>query len=102
MGPHYYIYNTDYLTTSYIFCVNNDSTHFLIAICPVIVICIYLYLLVASPAFFDYKEDGGSFPNPPSYNVATTLPSYDEAERTKVESAIPLVAGRVTVPRPPI
>ncbi|XP_028840489.1 NEDD4 family-interacting protein 1-like isoform X2 [Denticeps clupeoides] len=43
-------------------------------------------------AYFDYKEDG--FPKPPSYNVATSLPSYDEAERTKVEATIPLVAGR--------
>ncbi|XP_060911166.1 NEDD4 family-interacting protein 1-like isoform X4 [Labrus mixtus] len=40
-------------------------------------------------AFFDYKEDG-AFPKPPSYNVATTLPSYDEAERTKAETAVPL------------
>uniref|UniRef100_A0A8C8HUJ2 Nedd4 family interacting protein 1 n=1 Tax=Oncorhynchus tshawytscha TaxID=74940 RepID=A0A8C8HUJ2_ONCTS len=44
-------------------------------------------------AYFDYKENGG-FPNPPSYNVATTLPSYDEAERTKAEAHVPLVAGR--------
>ncbi|XP_060911164.1 NEDD4 family-interacting protein 1-like isoform X2 [Labrus mixtus] len=44
-------------------------------------------------AFFDYKEDG-AFPKPPSYNVATTLPSYDEAERTKAETAVPLVTGR--------
>lgn len=48
-------------------------------------------------AFFEYKEDGGRFPNPPSYNVATTLPTYDEAERSKEEAAIPLVAGRVMV-----
>lgn len=48
-------------------------------------------------AFFEYKEDGGRFPNPPSYSVATTLPSYDEAERSKAEAAVPLVAGRVTV-----
>ncbi|TKS72473.1 Glucosamine-6-phosphate isomerase 1 [Collichthys lucidus] len=47
-------------------------------------------------AFFEYKEDGGRFPNPPSYSVATTLPSYDEAERSKEEAAIPLVTGRVT------
>lgn len=53
--------------------------------------------LVASAAFFEYKEDGGRFPNPPSYSVATTLPSYDEAERSKEEAAIPLVAGRVMV-----
>ncbi|KAJ3588038.1 hypothetical protein NHX12_011632 [Muraenolepis orangiensis] len=59
----------------------------------------YSSVAAANAAFFDYKEDGGTggnFPNPPSYNVATTLPSYDEAERTKVETAIPLVAGRVT------
>lgn len=53
----------------------------------------YLSLL----AYFDYKENGG-FPKPPSYNVATTLPSYDEAERTKAEAHVPLVAGRVSVP----
>lgn len=58
--------------------------------------CNYL-LLVTPTAFFEYKEDGGRFPNPPSYSVATTLPSYDEAERSKAEAAIPLVAGRVTV-----
>lgn len=54
-------------------------------------------LPTAPPAFFEYKEDGGHFPNPPSYNVATTLPSYDEAERSKEEATIPLVAGRVIV-----
>lgn len=55
------------------------------------------HLLVTSTAFFEYKEDGGRFPNPPSYSVATTLPSYDEAERSKEEAAIPLVTGRVMV-----
>lgn len=55
-------------------------------------------MLVTLTAFFEYKEDGGRFPNPPSYSVATTLPSYDEAERSKAEAAIPLVTGRVTVP----
>lgn len=50
-----------------------------------------------SIAFFEYKEDGGRFPNPPSYSVATNLPSYDEAERSKEEAAIPLVTGRVMV-----
>ncbi|ELW69094.1 NEDD4 family-interacting protein 1 [Tupaia chinensis] len=44
-------------------------------------------------AYFDYKDESG-FPKPPSYNVATTLPSYDEAERTKAEATIPLVPGR--------
>ncbi|XP_030602814.1 NEDD4 family-interacting protein 1-like isoform X2 [Archocentrus centrarchus] len=44
-------------------------------------------------ACFDCKEDG-IFPKPPSYNVATTLPSYDEAERTKAETDVPLVPGR--------
>uniref|UniRef100_A0A8C6WGH9 Nedd4 family interacting protein 1, like n=1 Tax=Neogobius melanostomus TaxID=47308 RepID=A0A8C6WGH9_9GOBI len=44
-------------------------------------------------AFFQYKDDG-SFPKPPSYNVATSLPSYDEAERTKVETNVPLVNSR--------
>ncbi|XP_034033932.1 NEDD4 family-interacting protein 1-like isoform X2 [Thalassophryne amazonica] len=44
--------------------------------------------------YFDEKEDG-IFPKPPSYNVATTLPSYDEAERTKDDvAAVPLVTGR--------
>lgn len=43
--------------------------------------------------YFDYKDESG-FPKPPSYNVATTLPSYDEAERTKAEATIPLVPGR--------
>ena len=52
--------------------------------------------VVSSSAFFDYKEDG-DFPKPPSYNVATTLPSYDEAERTKAETSVPLVTGRVSV-----
>lgn len=47
-------------------------------------------------AYFDYKDESG-FPKPPSYNVATTLPSYDEAERTKAEATIPLVPGRVSV-----
>lgn len=56
-------------------------------------------MFVTSTAFFEYKEDGGRFPNPPSYSVATTLPSYDEAERSKEEAAIPLVTGRVTVNR---
>ncbi|KAI4882962.1 hypothetical protein NFI96_015629 [Prochilodus magdalenae] len=44
-------------------------------------------------AYFDYKDDA-AFPKPPSYNVATSLPSYDEAERSKAEAAVPLVAGR--------
>lgn len=47
-------------------------------------------------AFFEYKEDD-VFPKPPSYNVATSLPSYDEAERSKAESAVPLVTDRVSV-----
>lgn len=45
--------------------------------------------------YFDYKDESG-FPKPPSYNVATTLPSYDEAERSKAEATIPLVPGRVS------
>lgn len=53
-------------------------------------------LFVSALAYFDYKEDG-AFPKPPSYNVATTLPSYDEAERTKAETTVPLVTGRVSV-----
>lgn len=55
------------------------------------------HLILTSTAFFEYKEEGGRFPNPPSYSVATTLPSYDEAERSKEEAAIPLVTGRVVV-----
>lgn len=55
------------------------------------------HFILTSTAFFEYKEEGGRFPNPPSYNVATTLPSYDEAERSKEEAAIPLVTGRVVV-----
>ena len=47
--------------------------------------------LVCFSAYFELKEDG-AFPKPPSYNVATTLPSYDEAERTKAEAvAVPVV-----------
>ncbi|XP_015256674.1 PREDICTED: NEDD4 family-interacting protein 1-like isoform X1 [Cyprinodon variegatus] len=57
----------------------------------------YSSVAAANAAFFEYKEDGGRFPNPPSYNVATTLPSYDEAERSKAEAAVPLVTGRVSV-----
>ncbi|XP_063342302.1 NEDD4 family-interacting protein 1-like isoform X1 [Pelmatolapia mariae] len=53
----------------------------------------YSSVTADNSAFFDYKEDG-IFPKPPSYNVATTLPSYDEAERTKAETNVPLVPGR--------
>ncbi|KAG9351297.1 hypothetical protein JZ751_022541 [Albula glossodonta] len=53
----------------------------------------YSSIAADNAAYFDYKEDGG-FPKPPSYNVATSLPSYDEAERSKAEATIPLVAGR--------
>ncbi|XP_076862031.1 NEDD4 family-interacting protein 1 [Brachyhypopomus gauderio] len=49
--------------------------------------------IAAATGFFEYKEDG-NYPNPPSYNVATSLPSYDEAERTKAESTVPLVTAR--------
>ncbi|MEQ2244000.1 NEDD4 -interacting protein 1-like [Ilyodon furcidens] len=52
----------------------------------------YSSIALDSPDYFD-KEDG-VFPKPPSYNVATTLPSYDEAERTKAETSAPLVTGR--------
>ncbi|XP_005805505.1 NEDD4 family-interacting protein 1 isoform X4 [Xiphophorus maculatus] len=48
----------------------------------------YSSIAAESPAYFDCKEDG-VFPKPPSYNVATTLPSYDEAERTKAETSAP-------------
>ncbi|XP_034539600.1 NEDD4 family-interacting protein 1-like isoform X1 [Notolabrus celidotus] len=53
----------------------------------------YSSIAADNGAYFDYKEDG-AFPKPPSYNVATTLPSYDEAERTKAETTVPLVTGR--------
>ncbi|XP_031427640.1 NEDD4 family-interacting protein 1-like isoform X1 [Clupea harengus] len=53
----------------------------------------YSSIAADSAAFYDYKEDG-PFPKPPSYNVATTLPSYDEAERSKAEATVPLVADR--------
>ncbi|CAL8400386.1 unnamed protein product [Boreogadus saida] len=46
----------------------------------------YSCVSAENAAYFDLKDDG-AFPEPPSYNVATTLPSYDEAERTKAESA---------------
>jgi len=55
----------------------------------------YLLYNFSFAAYFDYKDESG-FPKPPSYNVATTLPSYDEAERTKAEATIPLVPGRVS------
>ncbi|XP_030217223.1 NEDD4 family-interacting protein 1-like isoform X2 [Gadus morhua] len=45
----------------------------------------YSCVSAENAAYFDLKDDG-AFPKPPSYNVATTLPSYDEAERTKAES----------------
>nr|KAF6448124.1 Nedd4 family interacting protein 1 [Rousettus aegyptiacus] len=53
----------------------------------------YSSISAESAAYFDYKDESG-FPKPPSYNVATTLPTYDEAERTKAEATIPLVPGR--------
>ncbi|KAM4545785.1 NEDD4 family-interacting protein 1-like isoform 1-T1 [Odontesthes bonariensis] len=53
----------------------------------------YSSITADSSAYFDYKDEG-AFPKPPSYNVATTLPSYDEAERTKAETSAPLVTGR--------
>ncbi|KAI5626803.1 NEDD4 family-interacting protein 1 isoform X1 [Silurus asotus] len=49
--------------------------------------------IAADTAFFDYKDDG-NYPKPPSYNVATSLPSYDEAERSKAESSVPLMPTR--------
>uniref|UniRef100_A0A3P9M3B3 Nedd4 family interacting protein 1 n=1 Tax=Oryzias latipes TaxID=8090 RepID=A0A3P9M3B3_ORYLA len=56
----------------------------------------YSSIAAANAAFFENKEDSGRFPNPPPYNIATTLPSYDEAERSKAEDAVPLVTGRVS------
>ncbi|AWO99965.1 NEDD4 family-interacting protein 1 isoform 2 [Scophthalmus maximus] len=55
----------------------------------------YSSIAADNAAYFDYKEDG-AFPKPPSYNVATTLPSYDEAERTKAETTVPLDEDFVT------
>uniref|UniRef100_A0A8B9KHP6 Nedd4 family interacting protein 1 n=1 Tax=Astyanax mexicanus TaxID=7994 RepID=A0A8B9KHP6_ASTMX len=55
----------------------------------------YSSIAPENAAFFDYKDDA-AFPKPPSYNVATSLPSYDEAERSKAEASVPLVAGRVS------
>ncbi|KAJ3589624.1 hypothetical protein NHX12_010469 [Muraenolepis orangiensis] len=56
----------------------------------------YCSVAADNAAYFDLKEDP-AFPEPPSYNVATTLPSYDEAERTKAETAaIPLDEDFVT------
>ncbi|CAL8265461.1 unnamed protein product [Merluccius merluccius] len=56
----------------------------------------YSSVAADNAAYFDLKEDG-AFPKPPSYNVATTLPSYDEAERTKAEAAaVPLDEDFVT------
>ncbi|KAF5891714.1 NEDD4 family-interacting protein 1 isoform X2, partial [Clarias magur] len=53
----------------------------------------YSSIAADSAAYFDCKEDT-AFPKPPSYNVATSLPSYDEAERSKAETFVPLVTGR--------
>ncbi|XP_042567355.1 NEDD4 family-interacting protein 1-like isoform X2 [Cyprinus carpio] len=53
----------------------------------------YSSIAADNAAYFDYKDDA-AFPKPPSYNVATSLPSYDEAERTKAEATVPLVSGR--------
>ncbi|XP_077361895.1 NEDD4 family-interacting protein 1-like isoform X3 [Festucalex cinctus] len=39
-----------------------------------------------SPVYLECKEGVAFAKPPPSYNVATTLPSYDEAERSKMES----------------
>uniref|UniRef100_A0A8C2BW34 Nedd4 family interacting protein 1, like n=1 Tax=Cyprinus carpio TaxID=7962 RepID=A0A8C2BW34_CYPCA len=53
----------------------------------------YSSIAADSAGYFDYKDDA-AFPKPPSYNVATSLPSYDEAERNKAEATIPLVSGQ--------
>ncbi|XP_047661785.1 NEDD4 family-interacting protein 1-like isoform X1 [Tachysurus fulvidraco] len=53
----------------------------------------YSSVAAVNAAYFDYKEDA-AFPKPPSYNVATSLPSYDEAERSKTETFVPPVTGR--------
>src|SRR4029434_1984418 len=53
----------------------------------------YNSIVADNAAHFTDKEDG-CYPKPPSYNVATSLPSYDEAEMTKAEAAVPLVPER--------
>ncbi|KTG37439.1 hypothetical protein cypCar_00017746 [Cyprinus carpio] len=53
----------------------------------------YSSVPASNAAFFEYKEDD-VYPKPPSYNVATSLPSYDEAERSKAETTVPLVSDR--------
>ncbi|KAM8834596.1 NEDD4 family-interacting protein 1-like isoform 1-T1 [Synchiropus picturatus] len=53
----------------------------------------YSSIAADAEVYSEYK-DSGVFPRPPSYNVATTLPSYDEAERTKAQTTVPLVTGR--------
>ncbi|XP_023647342.1 NEDD4 family-interacting protein 1-like [Paramormyrops kingsleyae] len=53
----------------------------------------YSNVTAPNAAYFEFKEDG-SFPKPPSYQVATSLPSYDEAERTKAGGSVPLVTAR--------
>lgn len=59
-----------------------------------IIVSVVACIGVIPTAFFDYKDEG-NYPKPPSYNVATSLPSYDEAERTKAESSVPLMPTRV-------
>lgn len=59
-----------------------------------VIVSVVACVCVIPTAFFDYKDDG-NYPKPPSYNVATSLPSYDEAERTKAESSVPLMPIRV-------
>lgn len=83
------VVNNDKLVVDLFFCLDQLSFFLKLVFC---FLCAF-----TSTAFFEYKEDGGRFPNPPSYSVATTLPSYDEAERSKEEAAVPLVAGRVMV-----
>lgn len=58
----------------------------------------YSSIAASNAAFFEYKEDD-VFPKPPSYNVATSLPSYDEAERNKAESTVPLVTDEDFIAR---
>lgn len=53
----------------------------------------YSSILLDGAAYCEDKLDV-VLPTPPSYSVATTLPSYDEAQRSKAEASLPLVAGR--------
>lgn len=54
----------------------------------------YSSIAAANAAFFECKEGGGRCLHPPD-SLVTTLPSYDETERSEEEASVHLVAGRV-------